>query len=504
MPPDEETARVALRPLVYRRRGELWTVGCAEVGEAVDMPEIAVTVLRELSPGATMAQAARAAHRAHGVHPDVQDFVADLMDLGFAASVIEGEDATTRAASVPATSSSSAAATAGSSLPWLSQRAARALFHPATLGGAAVFVVLAFVRVIAAHRLNPGYEGYFAFRYPGLSAAWSLAAGLVCVAVHEFCHLAAARAEGIAARMSLSTRLVMITPQTSAPLLWLVDRRARIRFHLAGMGSDLVFAALCATVLSAARPGTAPSTMAGSALLMLLFAVAGQFVFCIRTDMYLVVQDLLRCRNLYADALDYAGHLAWRARVLRPLSRWWPGVAQRPDPSLALPIHERRPVRCYAIFLVFGCAVVLAETFGYALPIEISLATRSIAGIASGDVPRILDGLVVVGVEIGSQVLLIRLLIRGRRARSADRDRQVRSAMTSLPKARPAPAPESGSAPESESGSAPESASKSKSKSKSAPPYAPVSSALATAPTTPETPALMTTATPNSRPNSSA
>ncbi|WFE56298.1 hypothetical protein [Micromonospora sp. WMMD712] len=74
-----------------------------------------------------------------------------------------------------------------------------------------------------------------------------------------------------------------------------------------------------------------------------------QFLVLVRTDVYLVLQDVAGARNLHADGVAYA--------------RWWlRRAARRPgrDPSLALPARERRAVRWYASLLVVGTAACLA------------------------------------------------------------------------------------------------------------------------------------------------
>ncbi|GAA1957095.1 hypothetical protein [Kitasatospora viridis] len=408
-------ARVRLRRLHYRHGSDVWTVGCPETGQAVDLPGIAVTVLRALTDGATLAEAAARAEQEHGVRPDVPDFVATLVTLDFVVQVATAGDLDP---------DEHQEADAGSSLPWLRPSWARLLFHPVALTGAAAFVLAAFVRLALLHRFRLGYQGYFSVHSAGLSTAWNTAVLVAGVVLHEFCHLAAARAAQVPARLSLGTRLVMVTPQTSAPLLWLADRRTRLRFHLAGAGCDLVLAAGSATVLAQTRPGTLPAELAGSALLMQLSAIAGQFLFCVRTDGYLVVQELLRCRNLYGDALEHARHLAARSRLLCRLDRRVAGYAGRPDPVLALPAHERRPVRLYTVFLLGGAVALIAAALGYALPIAVTLLARGAGEVASGQPAQVVDGLAMLVFEGGAELLLLALLVRGWRRGRAERRRE--------------------------------------------------------------------------------
>jgi putative peptide zinc metalloprotease protein len=383
---------VQVRPLGYRCERDRWTVGSLETGEAVELPEIAVTVLRALEDGKTLRAASLLALRTHGEEPDVRSFVEDLAELGFVRLAKEepGEPPVHQAA--------------GLSLPWLTPRQVSWAFRPASVIAIAAFILFAFGFAIARGRLGLGYRDFFVSGYPGVSLAWSVGVVTVTAVLHEFWHLAAARSAGIPARISMSTRLIFLSAQTAAPLMWLAPRRARLCFYLAGMTCDLLLAAGCALVAAGCRSGTLPAAMAGSATLILLLCVVYQFAFCLRTDIYLVVQELLRCRNLFEDARAYARYQA--ARV-RPRNR---GKQPPPDPSCDLPEHERWPVRVYCVFMVLGSAGLLAFSAAYALPITVVACVRAVQGVLSAQPWRVLDGLAALAIEGGSQVLLLHLL----------------------------------------------------------------------------------------------
>jgi len=391
---------VEVRPLAYRCERDSWTVGSLETGEAVGLPEIAVTVLRALEQGETLGAAALQAARAHGEEPDVRGFAEQLSELGFVRLPGQGPF-------VPPQER-------GLALARLTPRQVSWAFRPASVAVCAGVILVVFGIVLAQRRLGLGYREFFASGYPGVSLCWSVAVVTVSALLHEFWHLAAARAAGIPARISLSTRLVFLAPQTAAPLIWLAPRSIRLRFYLAGMTSDLLLAAGCALVAAGCRSGTWPAALAGSATLMLLLGVLSQFAFCMRTDIYLVVQELLHCRNLFEDARDYiryqtAGAVALARHAERP-----------PDPTSDLPVQERAPVRIYSVLMALGTAALLALAAGWGIPITVVLIVRGVQEVLSAQPPRVLDGLATLVAEGGTQALLLHtLLVQRRRRRRA-------------------------------------------------------------------------------------
>lgn len=368
-------------------------MGSLDSGEAVDLPAIGVSVLRRLAAGATFDQAGGFAERRHGEAPDVEDFVGDLIGLGFVTHV-DG---------VPAGPVFGVGEAAGSTLPWLKPRHVQWLFRPTAVICVLLFAVAGPAVALARHRLHLTYEVFFATGYPGVTLAWSLFVFAVSAVLHECAHLAAARSAGIPARISLSTRLIYLTPQTSAPLLWLVDLRLRLRFYAAGMVTDLVLASGTALTAAFVAPQGIAGRLAASATLAIGVGVVLQFAFCLRTDVYLMVQSLLGCRNLYADARAYARYLYRRARG---------GGAEAGDPTEQLPVRERRRVRVYAFFMAVGVAVLLATSAFYGLPTAWGLYVQALRGVESGRPGRVVDAVVAVVLGAGADLLPFLLIVK--------------------------------------------------------------------------------------------
>ncbi|MEU6167220.1 hypothetical protein [Streptomyces tanashiensis] len=95
--------------------------------------------------------------------------------------------------------------------------------------------------------------------------------------------------------------------------------------------SDLVIVSACSITISLAEP-TGFALRALDALMVALY---------MRTDMYFVLQELLGCKNLYADSWDYTRYA---------LKRTYASAARR----RSIPRHERKPVKRYAAIMPSG------------------------------------------------------------------------------------------------------------------------------------------------------
>ena len=215
---------------------------------------------------------------------------------------------------------------------------------------------------------------------------------------HELAHLATARAAAIPARMGFGTRLQFLVAQTDVTGIWVAPRRVRLTVYLSGMAVELVIATGALAGIAVVGAGGTASDILSVVVVTQLLALATQCMVFMRTDLYFVLQDVTRSRNLYGDGAAYVLYLARRAIRRRPL-----------DPSRALPSHERRAVRAYAVLLAVGTVACLAAFAAYTLPITLTLLGRALSALATGPGwSSRLDGLVVVTLLGTVQVLWFR------------------------------------------------------------------------------------------------
>jgi len=388
---------IGLHDLVSRPDEDGWIIGRTATGEFVALPDEAKTLIDLLGAGETIAESKRRADLLHDTELDVLGFVEDLVELGFVAVVADRvlEEGPIRPPS----------------LAWLRPHHLQWVFSRPIAVLVALFIPNGFAIALSRQAL-PTYQAFFALPEPGMNALIGTALILLVVAVHEFWHLAAARAAGVDGWFGWGTRLTFLVAQTSVPGLWAADRRVRIRVFLVGMTSDLSITACCLLGSSYTPTASLVHRLCEQVSLSVLLMVATQFAVFMRTDLYLVVQELSGCKNLYADALD---RLRWLARRRRGDA---PAAA---DPTLALPPGERRPVRIYAVAVALGSGAALALFCCYQLPIAVETVTRAVEELVHGlrhrTPAQVVDAGLVLGVTALFQGLFIRTFVRKRRSR---------------------------------------------------------------------------------------
>lgn len=174
------------------------------------------------------------------------------------------------------------------------------------------------------------------------------------------------------------------------------------------MTSDLVIFSACSMgMASTPIAGTVHRILALTSLITLL-GVVEQFLFYMRTDVYLVVQELAGCKNLFGDATEYLRYLAGRL-ARRP-------APDRPNPLADLPPAERGPVRLYAAVVLAGCAATVPVIAFYGAPVEIGVYVRAVhefaRGLSSSRIILVADAAGVLTVSLLLQALLVRTMLR--------------------------------------------------------------------------------------------
>jgi putative peptide zinc metalloprotease protein len=425
-------SRIRLRPLAERRDGDDWVIGRPETGDFIAVPDVAHRVLALLREGHAVDHVAARLRAETGKSFAVRSFVAALDDLGFVAAI----DDDVRPDPV----------SPKPSLPWLRAAHVRWLLHPLTAAVAMAFVIVTAAALAWHHALMPSYRMLVWNGRPGLVIVVDAAIAWTLILLHEVAHLAAARATGAPARITISTRLQFLTAQTDVSGVWGAPRRHRMTVYLAGLGLDFVVVGTILLVLILAAPHGLARQLLCVAFAETLLVVPTQFMVFMRTDLYFVLQDLTRCANLYADGSAYLRYLA--RRVIRR------GAGPDPDPSRNYPLPQRRAVRVYSAVLLAGTAVCLGVEFAVSFPALIALLARAIAEIGVTALGT-LDGGVLLAVLVAWQVLWcarwwdrhrgqVRLLTRNLQEGGADTWRsfpRFRRMTSSRRKARACPSP---------------------------------------------------------------
>lgn len=385
---------LVLHPLVNRLDDDdpgVSVIGRAALGEFVELPTVAAEAIALLGDGQSIGAAEAEVERRHSVRLDLAELVEALVDLGFVASV-DGE--ATPGPAEPA-----------AHLPWLTRKHVAWLFSKpvAVLWWAVVLAaVITWVRDPGA---LPAAAEFYWSPFVGLVVLVNTAIFSVHLSVHELMHLAAARSYQAPARISFATRLHHLVVQTDVTAVWAVPRRQRYRVYLAGMYWDA--AVICACTVLASYAGFAPGVthLLNAAALVVTFSLFMQAHVYMRTDLYYVLMEWLRCRNLFQDSVGYVRHLGLRLRG-----------KESADPTAGFAARERRAVRLYAVAMALGSLIAVGLFTWYGLPIVVKGITLAIAGlshgVAGGSIAHAIDSTLIVLVEGTLQVIFIVTFVR--------------------------------------------------------------------------------------------
>ncbi|WP_328747542.1 hypothetical protein OHT57_18560 [Streptomyces sp. NBC_00285] len=384
--------RVRLHALDSRPDGDEWIVGRLATGRFVAVPEVGKQALDLLGQGLTPAEVGERLRTGTGDDIDVPDFVEALLGLGFVAEV-DGRAIDQEPPPTP-------------TFARIRPRHVRWLLSPAL----PVAVVLLIALTLLTRPPVPlDYQTLLWSSHGSAVIALGAGVGWTLLLLHECAHLLTARATGVAGRIRLGTRLQFLVMQTDISGIELAPRRHRLTAYLAGVATNLTAASLAALAADATT-GT-PRRVLAAVVLLALLPLPFQLMVFMRTDLYFVLQDLTRCRDLFGDGVAFTRYR------LRRLPGRRGGRTTAPDPSLALPPHERRAVRVYSVVLVVGTTLCLAFFAALTLPADVTLLARAVGRLGPGHPPSDrLDGIAVVVTLGGLHALWLRTWWRGHRA----------------------------------------------------------------------------------------
>ncbi|MFJ9777194.1 hypothetical protein ACIRVF_39175 [Kitasatospora sp. NPDC101157] len=401
LPPITGSSRVRLHELQSRPHGDAVIVGRLVTGEVVELPPVGAHIIGHLRQHLTVAETARRVAHETGEDvdtKDVADFVTDLTDLGFVASV-DDVDVPGPAPRRPA-------------FAWITPKRAAWSLSPLLPWAVGILAITTVVAVAHDPSLMPGYHSLLWSPHGSLVLLVGFGVGWPLVFLHELAHLVTARASGVPARVELGTRLQFLVAQTDMSGIELAPRRHRLTAYLSGMAVNLAVACLC--ILAAAGPWSSQRPALQLLALLSLLPLAWQFLIFMRTDVYFVLQDLTETADLYGDGLAYARYLAHR---VIPLHRSVP-----PDPTSDLPAAQRRVVQLYTAVLVTGTVLCLAALASVTAPADLALLVRAAHRVGPDhSLVERLDGATVLIILGGSQALWARTKWRYARHRRRNR-----------------------------------------------------------------------------------
>lgn len=395
--------KVTLHPLSIRESEDdpdTFVVGRRQGGVFAELPRIGVDAIRLLESGLTVGAVERrlsadgsdGSDGPDGEPPDIADLVTNLVDLGWVSN-LDGAVIDDPVGTAPV------------QVAWLRQAYVGWIFSRPAMLCFGTLLLAAAVTVVRRPALLPSYADFFWTDFVGVATLVNTAMFAAGAVVHELMHVAAARSLGLPARIGLGTRLTNLALQTDVSAAWAAPRRHRYRIYLAGMAWDAAAIAATLLVLGYAHPPDLLRHLLSAYILVAAGGMVFQTQIYMRTDLYFVAMDALRCGDLFHDGLRYARYLVTRPATA--LRRRKPAD----NPIRNLPAKERRAVRIYAPLVVLGAATALTTFALYVLPIVATTVVRALSAIVAagsgGGIARAIDGAVVLAVEFGLQGLFV-------------------------------------------------------------------------------------------------
>jgi hypothetical protein len=353
---------IELYPLHISSEGdEEREVGRPDTGTFVSLPPEGVDLVTWLQAGLAVGEVKTRFAARYGQPPDLDDFVAALIECGFVRGVDGHPVEADEPAAQPARGWQLLAGLAPERVAWLRSRPMVVLYVAIWL---AVAALLAF-----RPGLFPSAGDAIVLPRVMANIVALTALGWGLVFFHEVAHLLAAKAYGSPSFLNISRRLHFLVAVTDMTALRAVPRNQRYGPYLAGMTWDMGVLLACLLLQLAGLQTPLTAAVAYLALLAIVF----QFAFFMRTDIYFVFVNWLRLGNLMQDTQHWLVNLLYRA-IGRPA---------RHDLS-AVPARELRAVRRYAIFWIVGVVVAVGEFLLLGLPLLARLVRDAAAGLRAG------------------------------------------------------------------------------------------------------------------------
>lgn len=360
------SSRLTFRRLSVVPDGGDYVVGDPSAGVFLSIPEIGIIALRALQAGRSIGSAAKVAADETGVDVDVLEFAETLVEAGFVSS-IDG-------VAIEATTSP------GSHHDLLKpSRVARVVFSgPAWAAYTSVMLVCA-VSFVAEPSLWPSLEDFFFYPNPAICIAVMTILGIGLAAVHELCHVLAARAAGVGATLRISRRMFLPVIETDVSQLWAVAPRQRYGPFLAGMAFDTMLLGSCIALRLAwmhgvLNPPPLLLRLAAALVLRQVLIIGFQGLVFLRTDLYAALITALRCRDLY--------------RVTTLLLR---RVVRRLSPAGQAELDDARPrdlavARWFVITYVLGGAFLWWFFIKFFIPGTVIVAIWMFLSLGNADI----------------------------------------------------------------------------------------------------------------------
>jgi hypothetical protein len=345
-------------PLSFVPDGEDVVVGRVDTGSYAVLPADGAELLRRLSTGIAPEAAAEWYRTEFDEDVDIDDFLAEIAELGFVRT--GGE--TTSAAARPR-------------FQWLG----RALFSPVAW---IIYALIMFWWAVAAapHADILPHPGQVYFTGSLIAVQLVIVASQVPFGfLHESFHVLAGQRLGLSSTLGVSNRFTYVVFETRINGLMSVPRRQRYLPVCAGMLADVLVLCILDLVAELTRSPGGALSFVGRLCLTLAFTtvarIGWQFLLYLRTDLYFVLATALRCHDLHD-----AGVAIMRNRLRRLTGR----TARLVDETQWTE-RDRRIGAWYGWFIGIGVLAAIGMTVFLSVPVLIRFVRQLVSGLLSTD-----------------------------------------------------------------------------------------------------------------------
>jgi hypothetical protein len=367
--------------------GEAWIVGHEPSDIAVELPAEGVAAIESLEAGATVAEAILAVRERCGDEVDVVDLLLQLAAAGLVATIDERVMTPPRAIGQR----------------WvhvISPTLAGAIASRPVIAATAMVGFIGLLLVVVDPAVRPrAHDLYWSPSY-ALDILTLIVLGPLLIVKHELGHLLAARKYGLAAELTIDSRLVYLVTVSQVAGVWRLPRRQRLFIYSAGMLNDIAVAGLCALLVFAASLHIIliSSIWLGFLHLVVLseyLAVAWECQIFVKTDVYHIFADLTgrhdlpdRARALVVDLGRSV--LRARPRIARLLRRRLPpqaGSRSTSGVTRGEATREYAPdwlLIGYTLFAVIGVSATLVWFALYFIPATAGAIRGELVQIGGG------------------------------------------------------------------------------------------------------------------------
>lgn len=322
--------------LTMQPSGEQWLVGNPAEGEFYQFPSEGVHVLRLLQQGQNLDAIKTDCRQKFTEHMDVDEFVGQLLEIGFIHPVTQTRTAASAAPPVR---------TGGTIKFSMQQKVARRFFSPPALLAYLIIIGSALALMVAEPQLRPNFSALYFPEHLSITLVALLVLYSFMSLLHEFGHLIATARCGVTSTLGLGNRLWMIVAEADLTNIYTLPQKQRYLPLLAGMAVDcLNICAITLLIATLQRFGVNAFAihLLQALILQIMISISWQFNFFLKTDVYFLLCNYFSYPDLDLEARHYIRSLVhkysggllgrkpepcsyYRLQVLRYFTAFWIG-----------------------------------------------------------------------------------------------------------------------------------------------------------------------------------